>query len=337
MKKIKIWFESFWESFDMNDNIFVRSLRKRVDVILDSQNPDYVFFTRFDSQIYKYPNAIRIFYNAENFAPDFNLCDYAIGFDEIEFNDRYLRYPLYLIPDYTYYPNDNYAEDLRLALAKNEFTVDELSSKEGFCSIVVSRGGCREREEFFDILSKYKQIASGGRWRNNIGGPVDDKCEFVRKYKFTIAFENSSTPGYTTEKLMQAFAAKTVPIYFGNPHIDQEFNSEAFINVHQYSSWEDVVSAIKRIDQDDEKYMRMMKTPAFVEGLIEKKREELDRFLWHIVDQSKEEALRRQGQLIQKYEKKYKIGTELYRLLVKASYVRLVIKNKIRSLTRGEH
>lgn len=321
----------------MNDNVFVRSLRKRFDVILDSKNPDYVFFTRFDSQIYKYPDAIRIFYNAENFAPDFNLCDYAIGFDEIVFNDRYLRFPLYLIPDYTYYPNDNYAQDLTLALAKNDFTEDELSAKEGFCSIVVSRGGCREREAFFDVLSKYKEIASGGRWRNNIGGPVDNKREFVRKYKFTIAFENSSTPGYTTEKLMQAFAAKTVPIYFGNPHIDQEFNTEAFVNVHQYSSWEDVVVAIESIDQDDEKYMQMMQTPAFVDGLIEKKREEFDQFLWNIFDQPKAVALRRQGQLIQKYEKKYKIGTELYRFLVNASYVRLVIKNRLRSLTRGEH
>ena len=336
MKEVRIWFESFWKSFDMNDNIFVRSLRKRFKVILDSNNPDYVFFTRFDSQIYRYPNAIRIFYNAENFAPDFNLCDYAIGFDEIVFNDRYLRYPLYLIPDYTYYPNDNYAEDLRLALAKDEFSEDELHSKEGFCSIVVSRGGCKEREEFFDILSEYKAIASGGRWRNNIGGPVADKCEFVKKYKFTIAFENSSTPGYTTEKLMQAFAAKTVPIYFGNPHIDQEFNSAAFINVHQYNSWEEVVAAIKAVDQNDVKYLEMMRTPAFVEGVIESKRDEFDNFLWNIFEQPKEAALRRQGQLIQKYEKKYKIGTILYRQLVKASYVRLVIKNKLKLLTRGE-
>lgn len=42
------------------------------------------------------------------------------------------------------------------------------------------------------------------------------KVSFLRKYKFSIAFENGSTDGYITEKVTNALEAGTVPIYFGS-------------------------------------------------------------------------------------------------------------------------
>ena len=56
------------------------------------------------------------------------------------------------------------------------------------------------RTRIFDLLSAYKPVASGGKWRNNVGGPMADKIAFQSKYRFVIAFENSSTSGYLTEK-----------------------------------------------------------------------------------------------------------------------------------------
>lgn len=323
MKNIKIYFCGFWMSFNFMDNFIVNTLKKKYNVIID-KNPDYVFFTRFDSEIYKY-KCVRIFYNAENFAADFNLCDYAIGFDELTFGDRYLRYPLYLVSDYTYYPTDNYAKDMEEAKKKHLFSEEDLHKKDGFCSIVVSREGCNEREIFFEKLNEYKAIASGGRWNNNVGGAIKDKLEFTKKFKFSIAFENSSTPGYTTEKLMQAFAAQTIPIYYGNPYIGREFNEDAFINVHCYNSWDDVVEEVKRIDLNDELYMKMIKSQTFVSGMIEKKELELQNFLFHIVDQNIENAKRRHGQLIQKYERKYMVGTMIYLIIVKIHYLQKCI------------
>ena len=323
-KTVRIYFLSFWRNFDMENNFISNILKKQYNIAIDKDNPEYVFFTRFDSEIYKY-NCVRIFYNAENFAPDFNLCDYAIGFDEITFGDRYIRYPLYLISDYTYYANDNYEQDFIRATEKHKDPKSVLESKEGFCSIVVSRSDCEERERFFELLSKYKTVSSGGRWKNNVGGPVVDKFEFCKKYKFSIAFENSSTPGYTTEKLMQAFGAGTVPIYFGNPHISEEFNTKAFINVHDYQTFEDVVEAVKRVDNDDELYLSMLSEPAFVEGMVEAKRDELEKFIFNIFNQEPKKAIRRHGQLIAKYEKKYKVGTIVYNICTRITYIRYLV------------
>lgn len=323
-KTVRIYFLSFWEGFDMENNFISNIIKKDYNIVIDKENPEYVFFTRFDSEIYKY-QCVRIFYNAENFAPDFNLCDYAIGFDEIAFGDRYIRYPLYLISDYTYYANDNYEQDFIRATQKHLNPQSVLAEKEGFCSMVVSRSDCEEREEFFALLNQYKTVASGGRWKNNVGGPVADKFEFCKKYKFSIAFENSSTPGYTTEKLMQAFGAGTVPIYFGNPHINEEFNTKSFVNVHDYQSFEEVVDAVKKIDQNDELYLDMLGEPAFVEGMVEAKRIELEKFIINIFSQEPKKAIRRHGQLIAKYEKKYKVGTIVYNICTRITYIRYLV------------
>ena len=75
-----------------------------------------------------------------------------------------------------------------------------------FCSMVVSNAQVSNpiRERFFRLLSEYKQVDSGGRLWNNVGGPVADKQKFIGGYKFNIAFENSAVLGYTTEKIMDA-------------------------------------------------------------------------------------------------------------------------------------
>ncbi len=313
MKKIKIWFLGFWPTFDFENNFITNILKKYYEVEINSKNPDYLIFTRYDTEVYKY-KCVRIFYNVENFAPDFNLCDYAMGFDEIQFLDRYIRYPLYLITDYTYYAGDNYARDFKRMENKILFKQSDLMEKQYFCGLVVSRGGCVERDNFFEELCKYKKVLSGGAWKNNIGGQrVADKYEFLRNCKFSIAFENSSTPGYTTEKLMQAFAANTIPIYFGDPHIGTQFNTKAFINVHDYTSIDEAIEQIKEIDNNDTLYLQMMAEPALLPGYVEKKRKELDEFLVHIVEQEYKDAIRRHGQVIEYYEQRYKFSVEAWK------------------------
>ena len=189
----------------------------------------------------------------------------------------------------------------------------ELELKENFCGMVVSRGGCPERDNFFDELCKYKKVLSGGGWKNNIGGQrVADKFKFLNSCKFSIAFENSSTPGYCTEKLMQAFAARTIPIYFGDPHVGQQFNSQAFVNVHDFGSWEDVIKRIIEIDNNDELYLSMMQTSALKEGYKDRKEDELDSFFANIVNQDVNRAKRRHGQVIEFYEKRYKFFTKAW-------------------------
>jgi len=80
------------------------------------------------------------------------------------------------------------------------------------------------------------------------------KIEFLKRYKFNIAFENASLPGYTTEKLVEAMAARCLPIYWGNPLIHREFNPKSFLNYLDFPHEDALIARIVALDESDALY-----------------------------------------------------------------------------------
>ena len=277
-KKIKIGFSDFWGDFNPENNFITNTLRNKYDIEITGA-PDYLFFSAFGYDHLKY-NCVKTMFIGENIVPDFNMCDYALGFDHIQFGDRYMRLPLYCL--YACFPS----------VCKRTEIIDEKVLDRKFCSIVVSnqRFASSHRERFFKLLSEYKQVDSGGMLWNNIGGAVADKLEFVSQYKFNIAFENSSVHGYTTEKIMEPMAVNTLPIYWGNPLVCKDFNAASFVNVNDFASMEDAVQYIVDLDNDDSKYLQMIKAPKVLDENIINWEERLLDFLSNIIEKPVEEA-----------------------------------------------
>lgn len=276
--RIKIYFVDFWGDFNVIDNFIIRTLALRYKVEL-SDTPDYLFFGTFGFEHLNY-DCVKIMFIGENVAPDFNLCDYALGFDYIQFGDRYMRLPLYC----TY---DCFASLAQISLPSDEVLLDRK-----FCSMVVSnnRHASPHREHFFRLLSEYKQVDSGGRLWNNVGGPVADKLEFIAKYKFNIAFENSSVCGYTTEKIMEPMVVNALPIYWGNPLVYKDFNAASFVNVNDFASMEDAVQYIVDLDNDDFQYLNKIKATKVISDDIINWENRLLNFLSNIIEKPLEEA-----------------------------------------------
>jgi alpha(1,3/1,4) fucosyltransferase len=106
--------------------------------------------------------------------------------------------------------------------------------------------------------------------------PRDKKTEFLRPYKFSIAFENESRAGYTSEKIFEAMQGHGVPLYWGNPRIKEEFNPKSFLNYFDFESEEALIEKIIELDRDDAKYFEYLKEPYLsdnqpVEAFNEKK------------------------------------------------------------------
>lgn len=287
-KQIRVFFADFWKGFNVNDNFFINRLRVYYNVILDDKNPDYLFYSWYGSANQRYFKSIRIYFTGENDVPDFNLCDYAAGFHFITFNDRYLRLPLYVL--YSCFPKSTEPLTLSSECDKSNFL------NRGFCSFVVSNSKVADpiRDHFFKALSAYKAVHSGGKHLNNIGYFVPDKSEFISQYKFNLAFENSSLPGYTTEKLVEAFAEKTIPIYWGNPAVAVDFNPKAFVNISDFESIEHAVAEVKRLDSDENAYMAMLSEPAYANHQLKPDDliEFFDQFVCAIINQPLEQASR---------------------------------------------
>jgi len=266
---------------DWDNNVIVKTLKKHYNVIR-SNTPDYLFFSEGSQGEFLKHDCIKIFYAFENIKPNFNLCDYAISLFDMEYEDRHLRIPPFFIDPHG-------VSGYIGAINKHIFTIEDLKKKEGFCSMVTSNAiaATPYRGMFFNLLSeKYKRVDSGGRDFNNMGYRVKDKQEFLSKYKFSLAFENSMY--YVTEKIVDAFGAKTIPIYWGDPNIGRDFNTKAFINCHEYESFEQVIERIKEIDNDDELYLQMMREPAFIKPItFEEHQERLEKFLINIIEKDK--------------------------------------------------
>jgi len=291
MKKISIKFLLKSEINKWVSDYILNILKKHFIVEL-SDEPDFVFCGSEEHNQVKY-DCVRIVMIGENQRPDFNICDYAIGFDHIQFEDRYMRFPLYFL----------YEDILEKATTKHISNSSEMfTNKSGFCNFVVSNANADDkRVQYFELLSKYKTVDSGGRFRNNIGGPVVDKLEFQKKYKFSICFENSSTSGYITEKIFQAFAAKTIPIYWGDINISKSINkggsginNKSFINLHDFESFEHSIQYIKEIDSDSSLFLDVINQPVFIDNNhLDIYKNNLEKFLLNIFSQNANSAFRR--------------------------------------------
>jgi len=278
-REIKVNFAGFSGDYAHDpDNFILNTLRLKYEVKI-AEKPDYLFFSLFGNQHFNY-DCVKIMSVGENLIPDFNICDYAIGFDFLDYGDRYLRLPLY--QRWKTFP----------MFHRTKIVNDEEVTKRKFCSIVVSNTQNADpiRERLFKILSEYKQVDSGGRSWNNVGGPVPDKLSFIKQYKFNIAIENSCARGYTTEKILDAMIANAVPIYYGNEEIGRDFNVASFINIHEFKSLEDVVERIVYLDTHDDAYLDLLHRPWLTDYSCFDWQQKLLDFLSNIIDKPIEKA-----------------------------------------------
>ena len=254
--------------------------------ITSSKEAEYVFHSVHGYDVLKY-SGVRIFLAGENVSPNFSISDYAMTFERMTFGDRYIWLPLIKL----------YRESYASLCLPRPPLEQVLAQKTEFCAYVMSnlRDSAEERIRIFELLSDYKKVNSGGRWGNNVGGPVRDKISFQSKHKFVIAFENCSHPGYITEKFAEAAASNAIPIYWGDPGIASLFNPKAFVNCHDFDSFDQVVKRVREIDNNDLEYRQMLKAPWFHDNKEPDclKNEVFSDFLTNIFDQRHQSAYRR--------------------------------------------
>lgn len=97
-------------------------------------------------------------------------------------------------------------------------------------------------EELSNFLLSYK-------------GHIPKKSEAVKLAKFTITYENAKYDGYVSEKIFDAMAAGSVPVYLGAPDILDYVPQECFINREDFDSPAALYSHLKNMpDEEYQKY-----------------------------------------------------------------------------------
>lgn len=290
---VKIKFCDYWDGFDPKADALYRLISQHRNVVLSDDDPDYVIYSVFGFEFLKH-DCVRIFYTGENVRPDFNLCDYAIGFDDFTFGDRNFRWPNFM----------EYEDQISELATRAPLSAEAARGRAKFCNFLYSNSRADPiRDRFFHALNAVKHVDSAGRHLNNMPKAVGDryaqdwttsKIPFMAQYKFSIAFENTASPGYTTEKLMHALLARTVPIYWGSDTASLDFNPAAFIQCRDEQDFDDVIRRVQTLDADEDAYLEVLNQPAFTNGALEKmSTRRLAAFLQNIFDQPLETARRR--------------------------------------------
>lgn len=256
-RKLKIDFVDFYD-VNKNDNFFTRILSNFYDIEINSR-PDIVIFSG-SGDVHKLYTCKKIFYSNESLDPNWNETDYAITYHYSE-NKKQLRLPYYVWGTPGTYQD----------LIKSDSEIDQiLSLKRSFCSAVISNANpkrTKERIQFFNALNQIEPVASGGSFKNNVGDigrSLQDKINFIKNYKFNIAYENKSLPGYTTEKLTDAMLAKCIPIYWGSPRVGEEFNKKSFLCRNDYPTEQAFIERIMEVHHNDSLYESILKEPYFI-------------------------------------------------------------------------
>lgn len=293
--------------------------------VWDAESPDYLFVSEhiyLKKKIYKRflsmlkPGTITIYCAGECIEPDLNLFDYAIVFDRnLRSADRVARMPAMYFHKASVLEKENSIHTIEEAR-------EELKSKKQFCNFLYSNGRAHPiRDQLFYAISEYKHVDSlGGHLRNvdDIAGKLGGYdwmaggINIKKHYRFSIASENATYEGYVTEKLLTSLQAHTVPIYWGDPGVKQEFNEKAFIYVNECASLTEVVEKVKQVEENEELWCRMIAEPWQTEEQIERQEKEMEEyrsFISNIFDQGIKKAVRRaQGTYPEEYRKWYRQG-----------------------------
>ena len=150
---------------------------------------------------------------------------------------------------------------------------------EKFCCFIVSNPKCLTRNKMFELLNNYKKVDSCGRFANNYNDSIinlnwwsKEYIEFISQYKFMICFENTKMLNYSTEKIVNAYLANIIPIYWSSNSISNLFNMDSLLfleNEQDDNSFQNVINKVIELDNNDNKYLEFINRQPFNNTNIE--------------------------------------------------------------------
>ena len=130
-----------------------------------------------------------------------------------------------------------------------------------FCRNSRDRSG---RAHYVAELMDHLAVDSYGPSLRNRPLPVEDrgretKLTVIARYRFTLAFENSISPDYVTEKFFDPLLAGSVPVYLGAPNVEQYApGRRCVIRVSEFPGPAALAEHLQALAGDDAAYAELL-------------------------------------------------------------------------------
>ncbi|MDB6024380.1 MAG: hypothetical protein JWM68_603 [Verrucomicrobiales bacterium] len=82
-------------------------------------------------------------------------------------------------------------------------------------------------------------------------GTVKSKNAVMRRYRFSICYENAIFPGYVTEKIFDSMFTGCIPVYLGAPDVANEVPANAFIDKRNFKTYDELYKFLKGMSQTE--------------------------------------------------------------------------------------
>ncbi|KAL5229517.1 hypothetical protein ABZP36_028293 [Zizania latifolia] len=134
-------------------------------------------------------------------------------------------------------------------------------TEEALAAAFISNCGARNfRLQALEMLEKLDvKIDSYGSCHRNRDDKVD-KVETLKRYKFSLAFENSNEEDYVTEKFFQSLVTGAIPVVIGAPNI-QEFSpgEGAILHIKELDDVPSVAKTMNHIASNHEAFNQSLR------------------------------------------------------------------------------
>ena len=113
--------------------------------------------------------------------------------------------------------------------------------------------GHKIRQAVYEYLKDKKEINNFSIRSIRTPPRIDSKELIFKNAKFSIIIENESTPNWITEKLIDCFITKTVPIYWGAPNVGEYFDEEGILPFSNLFDLERILNSLNTLPSDEYK------------------------------------------------------------------------------------
>lgn len=148
------------------------------------------------------------------------------------------------------YPNKCFFTPADGVFVDTETTFKKNIKKEKMFSHIYSSKTQLEGHKFRHTIASHikKQNLNVDLFGNGSPTPLDRKSDGLRPYKFSIVIENNRDKNYFTEKIIDAFICRTIPIYWGAPNISNWFDMGSIIT---FDTLEDLQNILSSLTEED--------------------------------------------------------------------------------------
>lgn len=218
----------------------VTSIKKRINLEKYFKNIDLLSLRSYQP--------LKVFYCTENVSLDSYKVDYYISHNyTLKINDdKYLRFPKW--KEDIDWSHEEIFRDLNIGNAKrfgSWHKIEALTAPQGDEFLKKKREVCifashltEPRKSFYERFLKEFKVDGFGPYFNrqikNHNLSSIFKEDIMKNYSFNLCPENSMFPGWYTEKILDAFMGKCLPIGWADSNIKFDFNENAFVNLNDY-------------------------------------------------------------------------------------------------------